>query len=690
MQNARLLTWFGPLTLAAALAACSGGGAAGGLVVIPPALEKATAPDGKYKQVHAVYLYDIGYVHFDPIDIGNTYYPSYVFTRFARIKLLTRAATEGYHYGNIFIRHYGDLYKIDAHIEKPDGKRVDLTKNDSVTTVLVKDVIPDIRPPIDFKETTIIFPGLDPGDIIVYSYTMRGRQLTWNFNHVDAPVEYSKFMVARPPQRTEIQPLIFDRHSLNPEKSEDKGMATGMAGYMSISRQATYDIWTARDVPPITFERAMPPPVDLASRLRVWQGLRKWDWNTLGTTYYKWFTHYGRPPSVAKDLVAKVIEGISDPRERARAVHDWVKQNLVIQASIDSLSWVPREIEITTIDIEELFKEKNATPEQAANLMWLMMNAAGIDATLVLTTPSYLPPTVEGLHDLYQFTTPLLALDDGTLIDATDRFTPFGQVPWYFEGRKSLWCKGSTVSFRDLPESPQAANKRIITIDGKVDAEGNAKVDARFHMTGQMALAFRKYFGPMKPNEREKAVRDLITLASEKAEVGEFTFTNMDKPDQPLDMVVAFDVPGYTELLRDKMVMKLGAFVHHTACPILRTPLGDYEYICPKPTDENRKNPVQFSFKHLEEMDVKIHFPLGFSLQALPKGFRTREIEKGTAVGVQTSYGAPDGKFLHVIRKFSTNEKLIDKAGYPNMVPLIQRYQAQKDTLITLELPKMD
>lgn len=76
------------------LAGCSGGGAAGGLVVVPPAVEQASVADGQYKNVHAVYLYDIGYVHFDPIDIGNTYFPSYVNSRFAKVKLLTREATE--------------------------------------------------------------------------------------------------------------------------------------------------------------------------------------------------------------------------------------------------------------------------------------------------------------------------------------------------------------------------------------------------------------------------------------------------------------------------------------------------------------------------------------------------------------------------------------------------------------------
>ena len=690
MRSARIVIGVCLLVLAGALAGCAAGGAAGGLVVVPTEVAKAKATEDKFKDVHAIYLYDIGFMHFDPIDIGNSYYPSYVNSRFAKIKLLTRAATEGGKFGNIFIRHYSDLINIKAHVIKPDGKRVDLTKSDFLKTTLVKDVVPDANPPIDFNESTIIFPGLDPGDIIVYSYTARGRQLTWNFNHVDAPVMFSKFMVARPPQRSEIQPLIYDRHNLNPAKSEDKGMATGMDGYMSISRQATFDIWTARNVPAVTFETAMPSVVDLASRIRVWQGDRKWDWNTMGTTYHKWFSHYGRPPSAAKDIVAKIIEGKSDPMERAKAIHDWVKANLSIERSFDALSYVPRAVEITTLDLEKILKEKVATPEQASNVMFLLMQAAGIEPAVVVVSPSYLPEAMEGLHDFYQFTVPLLALDENTFIDTTDRFVPFGQIPYYFEGRKALWLKGETVSFRNLPVSPAKANQRTITIEGKLDAEGTAKVDAKFIMTGHMALAFRRHFGSMNPKEREEAVRDLMTVAAAKADVDEFSINNLDKPDEPLELLTKYTVPGYTELLRDKMLLKLSAFVHHTACPILTSPDGADEYVCPKPSEEIRKNPVRFPFLRIETMDIKVHLPVGFSLQAMPKGFRTRHIEDAEVVGVQTSYGSPDGKVLHVIRKFAVNKKLIDKKGYPKLAPMIQRFQAQKDTLITLELPKMD
>jgi hypothetical protein len=682
--------WLGALMAIVALPGCSGGGAGGGLVVIPPAVEKASVADGKYENVHAVYLYDVGYVHFDPIDIGNTYFPSYVTSRFVKVKLLTREATEGYRWGNIFIRHYSDLLKLDAHIIKKDGRRVDLTKNDFLLNALIKDVVPDANPPIDFNETTVIFPGVEAGDTIVYSYTSRGRELTWSFNRFDAPVVYSKFMVAQPMARSEIQPLIYNRHKLELEKGTDKGLATGMAGYTGISRQATYDVWTTRDVPAIIAEQAVPPLVEVASRLRVWQGARKWDWNTLGTTYYKWFTHYGRPPSAAKELATKAIAGAEDARARAKAIHDWVKKSLTIQASFNDLNYVPREIEVTTIDLAKVMKEKIVSPEQAANVMWLLMNAAGVDAAVVVSSPYWLPVAEEGLHDFYQFTTPFLMLDDGTLIDTTDRFAPFGQLPWYYEGRKAMKLKGSTVSFLDLPVSEAKANQKKLALTGQLDDQGQASAEARFEMSGQMALAFRKHFGPMNPKEREEGVRAFILAAADKAEVDEFALVDLDDPDKPLGMNIKFHVPGYADLMRDKMIAKLGAFVHHTVCPVMTNPGGDQEHICPKTTAAQRTNPVQFPFRRYEEMDIRVQLPAGFALQALPKGFRTRDLDQETAVGVQTSYGLPEAKLLHVIRKFSVNRRWIDQQAYPALVPLIQRFQEQKDTLVTLELPKMD
>jgi hypothetical protein len=655
-----------------------------GFVVVPNEVENAKAPD-KYKGAHAIYLYDVGFVHFDPIDIGVSYFPSYAYSRYSKIKLLTRAATDTY-YGNIFVEHYGDLHKIAAHVIKGDGSRVDLKGADFIKTILIKDVVPGALPPIHYQRTAIIFPGLDPGDIIVYNYTMRGRELLWSFNHVDAPVLYSKFMVARPLRRAEIQPVIYDRHTLEPEKSTEKGIATGMAGYVG-NRQATWDIWEARDVSPITRETAMPATVDLASRIRVWQGSRRWDWTTLGTTYHKWFTHYGRYPSKPEDLAKKVTEGVVAPREKAKAIHDWVKKNLNIQQH-DRLTPVPRQVEIEKIDIDELLEEKNASPERVASLMWLMMQAVGVEATLVLATHEDSPPALQDLPYLYQFTHPLLALNDGTLIDTTHRLCPFGMVPWEYEGRKALWIKGESVSWRDMPANKPMDNQRKIKIVGEVEPEGSVKIEARYTITGQMAYAWRRFYAPLKPKEVEDSIRELITTTADKAEMDEFTFNNIDDLDKPLELVMKYHVPRYADLLQNKMVMKAGAFIHHTACPVLGSS-GDSTRICPKPMTETRDNPVKFPFKRYDEMDISITFPKTMLLQALPKGFRTREIDKGTSVGLQTSYGSDGGNNLHVVRKFSVNEPLVDQKGYPKLRDMIRRYESQKDTLITLELPKL-
>jgi len=677
--------------LGTALSGC-GGGLASGLVVIPPAVEKAQAPEGKWKGIHAIYLYDVGYVSYDPIDVGIAEYPSYAYTHFAKIKLLTRAATEGYMYGNIPIRHMDELYKVEAKVIKPDGMEHKLTKSDYTTTILVKDVVPDRNPPIDFYETQIIFPGLEPGDIIQYSYTARSANLTWNFNHVGAPVLYSKFMVARPQRRIEIQPVIYDRHKLNILKSEDTGLATGMAGFLSIggvSRQATYDIWTATNVPPIADEVAMPAVVDLASRVREWQGDRRWDWSTMGNTYYKWFTHYGRYPGAAKNLAEKVVKGIADPRERAKAIHDWVKKTLNIEP-LNQLTSVPRTVEIETIDIDKLIEEKNAPPEKVANLMWLMMQSVGVDATVVLAAEKDSPPAIEDLPTIYQFTHPLLALGDGTLIDTTNRLCPFGMAPWIFEGRKALWIKEGSVAFKDIPASSPEANRREIKAQGTLDPDGSAKIEVSFQMTGQMAYAWRKWLVPMKPKDRQDSIRDIATATAAKAEVDEFTFDNLDDIDKPLGLKLKYHVPGYSEVLNDKIVMKVGAFIHFTACPILKDSLGADLYICPKPMTETRDNPIEFPFKRYDEMNIKVAFPKGFLLQALPKGFRTRQIEKGTSLGVQTSYGTEGRKDLVVVRKLSVNDPFVDLKGYPKLRDMIRRYESQKDTLLTLELPKMD
>jgi hypothetical protein len=662
--------------------------ASGNLVVVPSDVAQASVPEGKFQDVHAVYLYNIGYVHFDPVDIGNTYYPAYAYSQYAKIKLLTRAATEGYHYGNIFVRHLGDLLAVEAAVIKPDGSRKELGKSDFLTNILVKDIIPDRTPAIHFYETVIVFPGLEAGDVIEYHYTKRGQEPIWYFTEVDAPVMFSKFMIARPKQRAEIQPVIYDRHNLKPEYSEERGMATGMFGYMSVSRQATYDVWVAKNVPAILYEPGIPPETDLGSGVYVWQADKRWDWATLGNVYYKWFTQYGRFPAAPKELADKITQGISDPKTRAKAIYKWVKQNINI-VPMDQISWVPRELEIPTIKISKVLEEKTATPEQIASLMWLMLQAVGVEATLVLSTDSERPEVEEGLPDVYQFSHPLLALPDGTLLDTTQRLCSFGMVPWGFEGRKALWVKGTSVSFKDIPVGGAEDNKREVFVKGSLELSGEAKVEVKSLIRGQMALAYRRLLVPMSPKEREGFIRDVAVATAEKADVDDFAIQNLEDVEQPLEIGVKYHAPGYADMMKDRMVVKTGVFLHHVACPVLKNRHGEPLEVCPKPVAETRQNPVKFLFKRLDEIDAKITFPLGYSLQTLPKSTRTKEIGKGTLLGVQTGYESADGKSIHVVRKFSINDLFVSKESYDNLRDLLRRFLAEKDTLLTLELPKL-
>jgi hypothetical protein len=670
-----------PWTVLLAAAALAGCAETADLVVIPPEVEAATVPEALTKNAHAVYFYDIGQVHFDPVDIDFDRGRFYAFTRYVKIKLLDRAATEGYRYGNVVLRHMGELVAIQAYVQKPDGKRVDLKPSDFVKTVLVKDAVPSSNQPIDFLETTIIFPGLEAGDVIGYQYTQRGGETSWLFNKVDAPVMYSRFMMARPPFRVKIMPLVINRHNLDIEQTEEKGMATGLSGRVSVSQQATFDVWTARNVPAIQEEEGMPPAVDLASYVGVqWFG-REYAWSELGEVYAKWFGHYGRPPAKAKELAEQAIAGQSDPRARAKAIHDWVKANLNVQ-EYGRLTGVPREMEIETVDVDKLLKEKTATPEEAANLMYVMMLSVGVEPSLVLTTTEDDPPAREDIPSMEQFTHVLLSLPDGTLLDPTDRLCAFGAVPWAFEGRKSLWVKGGTAAFKDVPVSNPADNRRKIEVRGELGTEGQARVTVKMEVQGQMAYAFRRGLVPLKPQEREEVMRGWVTSTAQGAELDTFEFQGLDAPDSALTLSFAFHAPRYAEVLRDKMVAKAGAFLNLGDCP---------SGICPQASTETRVNPLRFPFKRLDEYDIQVALPTGFQLKALPKGFRTREMEKDTVLGLQTSYGiSDDGKTLLVPRKLSVNERLIDLGAYANLRGMMGRFMAQKDTLLTLELPKMD
>ena len=166
------------------------------MLMLPLDIVDAEVPKELCEGMHAVYVYDVASVDFH--HNGMTCAPNLgcATSRMSKIHLCTRAATESDRYGSIVIEHPGPLYRLAAYVQKADGRKVFLGQPDFKKTVVERDAVRVGEHLADLNRTTIVYPGLAPGDTIAYRYMTPLPIWSWSFQRDDAVVLHSQYQVA--------------------------------------------------------------------------------------------------------------------------------------------------------------------------------------------------------------------------------------------------------------------------------------------------------------------------------------------------------------------------------------------------------------------------------------------------------------------------------------------------------------
>ncbi|WP_374518340.1 DUF3857 domain-containing transglutaminase family protein [Undibacterium squillarum] len=168
------------------------------------------------------------------------------------------------------------------------------------------------------------------------------------------------------------------------------------------------------------------------------------DWKAIAQAYQQGAAEKTILSEKVRKLTAQLTEGITEDREKARVLYDWVRKNIRYVASyIGDGGMVPNN---TDTILERLYGDC----KDHATLLEAMLGAAGIEASQVLIdadNDNYtLPPlpvfwfnhAINYLPGLHMY------------LDSTSDTTPFGMLPEYDRGHPVLITKG----FEKVTETP--------------------------------------------------------------------------------------------------------------------------------------------------------------------------------------------------------------------------------------------
>lgn len=545
----------------------------------------------------------------------------------------------------MYLTNFSQVKDMQAWLIAPDG---------SVKSYGKKEIVDQISDPDDiYDEYRVKLISAkndsDIGYVFGYTATVEDKPLfyqdKWNFQD-ELPTLLSRYTLSLP-DGWKATSLTFNRSEVAPQVSG-----------------STYT-WELRDLAPISFEPMSPSFVNIAPRIVVnyspAQGSQDVnrafaDWADVS----RWGTSLHAPQVVVDDEVAakarELAAGAKTELDVIRAIGTFVQKLQYISVDIGvgyGNGYRPRPSNVVLARGYGDCKDK-------ANLMRAMLKALKIEAypiAIFSGDPDYVrkewPSPAQFNHCIIavkvsdQTNAPTVIqhpkLGRLMIFDATDEYTPVGDLPDYLQGSKALLMAGDDGGLIEMPVTPPDFNAWNRETEVTLADDGSIKGTIRERATGQEARAARTMYRRLSASDFSKAIEGWLTRGASAARLVKLTPEDK-QADAAFDMDVEFTAPSYGQLMQNRLLVFKPTVASRTNSIYL--------------TEKDRSHPVMLDSNSFREK-VTFNLPQGFAVDELPD-----PISVETPFGkYATTYEARDGK-LYFTRSLTTKRGTIPVGEY--------------------------
>jgi hypothetical protein len=309
------------------------------------------------------------------------------------------------------------------------------------------------------------------------------------------------------------------------------------------------------------------------------------------------FVSKGKNLRYLKDSVELLISGITETREKIRVLHDFLTRNV---------TWNGRESKFTDYTPVKLFKEGKAS-SAAINFAYMgFLKAAGLDPKPVILSSrdnglirDYSRPVSSSYNYVIAY------VKDGKneyLLDATDKFLPFNQLPVHCINGKGRIIDGANSKWIDLTSTSYYSESIMMNL-GIDESSGTLDGKARFQYNGLKAGSDRENLD----NQGEEGfIKDLHEMHGEW-NISAITLENQDQLIQPFTIDETLEVENYIQDMGDLLMFN----------PVVsgRWKVNPFK-------GEKRIFPVDFVAPRTEKYLFLFNIPEGYEVDEIPKSAR--------------------------------------------------------------------
>lgn len=533
------------------------------------------------------------------------------------IQLLTPAAVTGLGQFPVpYISSMQDLEVVEAYTQKADGRKIAVDKNAIITRQ------PPGAPQLPFfsdaMQKVIVFPNVEPGDTLVFTTRRRDKvpMFPGYFEQAGslAPIlaTDSFDLVVTAPKRLRVQ---FENHDLELKKSETGNNDVFAVHYANVNP-------VAEDVAAVSQLDRVP---------RYFMSSFK-DYGELGQTYAGMIDAKSAVTPKIRAQADTITAGITDRREQAKAIYDWVSQHVrYVEIAFGQGAIIPH-------DPESVLTNAFGDCKDHTVLFMALLKAKGIDARPVLinlgngyTLSSV--PTIAQLNHMIAWLP-----EFGIYADTTAGIVPFGYLAPSEYGKPVVLVGKTDSGLRQTPVMPADAGTMTYRNASKLDDQMRQTSEGTTTATGAFVTQLRLAATRIAAIGPDNFAGNLLKQRGLQNATGTFVISNPAGLVNEYSIGSKFSAPG--PVYNRPGFMAVGLRALPAAGDFLMGPIN---------TKLKDTDPTPcYSGKQVE--DLTLEFPATRSLTRLPQ-----DADVKTSNLHYTAHWSLDGQTLAVHREFTSS-----------------------------------
>jgi len=564
------------------------------------------------------------------------------------VRILTREGRREAAAVAFYLSNFSSVRDMEAWLIAPGGTVKNYGKKEIV------DRISDVDDIYDEGRIKIIDASADSDVGYVFGYTVTTE---------DRPLFYQDKWSFQ-----DQLPTLVSRYSLNlPDGWKATSITFNKATVEPQVSGTTYS-WELRDLPPIADEPMSPSFQNLAPRLAINYSPTSGN-NSVNKAFAGWLE------------VSKFASGLHDPQvviddavaAKARDLTANAKTELEIIQAIGSFV---QNLQYISIDIGVGFgngmkpRPSNVVLNRGygdckdkATLMRALLKVMKIesypviiysgDATYVRkewASPSQFNHCIIAIR-VAPNTKASTVIDNPKLgrlliFDATDPYTPVGDLPDYLQGSLALIAAGENGDLVEMPVTPPEFN--AWNRETEIDLAGDGSIKGVVHerVSGQESRGARTMLRSLSNVDFNKSIEKWLTRGATAAKLDKLTPKDR-QADAAFDMDVEFSAPRYGQLMQNRLLVFKPAVLSRTNSIYL--------------TEKDRKHPVMLESNSFREK-ATFTLPTGFTVDEIPDA-----VSLQTPFGkYATTYEVKDGKLIFT-RSLTMSRSMVGVERYKDV-----------------------